>query len=448
MPNQKIQFIIDNLQENLEVEAKNWLNGLSENADKATLAKEIIALANSGGSYVFIGFDDVDGTLTETEPELGQFEAFTQDAVAGIIQRYITPPCQCRVANYSMTGSDIQHPVIEVPGSHRTPLFAARGAPDGELDNGKVYVRRPGGNSEQARNQDDWEKLIERLVKARQSEMLGAFREIVNPSEAVIPEVNNDFEDWQERNLQAWKDITEQFAADDPRRLSAGFWTVSFAIDTFETETLNALRDVIDRQMPKHSGWPPFTYLHRDPVQPRAHGDTITAYIGSVRENEQPEERADHADYWSISRSGQGFLLRPMQEDCPGYPGEIYPMPEGPFFDWVFPIYRMTEVFRYIQTLSQHFSEDDATFRVHLKYYNTAGRRLETGTRNFILNDGAVCAVDELESSIAASVAEIETNLEEILFSLLAPIYEQFEFTELPRQLVTNVVADALSNHF
>lgn len=36
---EKIQFIIDNLQEGLDVEVKSWLNGLQDKADKSKLAK-------------------------------------------------------------------------------------------------------------------------------------------------------------------------------------------------------------------------------------------------------------------------------------------------------------------------------------------------------------------------------------------------------------------------
>ena len=77
MPDEKIQFIADNLQENLEVEVKNWLNGLQAKSDKAILAREIIALANHGGGYIFIGFDDKGATLPEIAPAVGELEAFT-----------------------------------------------------------------------------------------------------------------------------------------------------------------------------------------------------------------------------------------------------------------------------------------------------------------------------------------------------------------------------------
>lgn len=181
MPDERIQFIIDNLQESLDVEVKNWLNGLASRDDEARLAKEIIALASGGGSYVLIGFDDAGADSPEIEPEEGQLEAFTQDAISNLVERNAMPPCQCRVEEYKRAGSEQEHPVIVVPGEHRTPVWARRGSPNDELQNGKVYIRRPGGRSEVARNQDDWEKLIDRLIQARQADILDAIREIITP---------------------------------------------------------------------------------------------------------------------------------------------------------------------------------------------------------------------------------------------------------------------------
>ncbi len=445
MTDPKVQFIINNLQESLEVEAKNWLNGLQDNTDKARLAKEIIALANNGGGYIFIGFDDEGADLPEIQPNAGELEAFTQDQIAAIVQRYVTPPCQCRLEFATKEGSEIVHPVIVVPGNHRTPLFAVRGGPNGELESGKVYVRRPRGYSEVARTQDDWEKLIERLVKARQSEMLGAIREVLDPSSRILAEEESSLEDWQTESYAAWQEIVSAFEADDPRRLERGHWTVSFAIRPFETENLRQLNTALDWEMPKHSGWPPFTYLHRDPVRPWAQGDLITAYLGGLQPEEQPADRVQHCDFWRISRDGKGFMLRPMQEDGEGYPGRVYPRPVGPFFDWVFPIYRMTEVLKFIEALGERFGGEVAEFELLVTYYNTSGRRLTQSGNRYYLRDGATCHVDQLQSRILAPITDIATNLEELIFALLTPIYEQFEFTELPRQLVTNVVAEVLA---
>src|SRR5690606_41306630 len=91
-----------------------------------------------------------------------ELEGYSQDAIAGIVQRYVTPPRQCTIGCYSREGSTVRHPVITVPGSHRTPLWAARSSPDEQtLRTDTVYVRAPAGFSETARTQDDWERRSE-----------------------------------------------------------------------------------------------------------------------------------------------------------------------------------------------------------------------------------------------------------------------------------------------
>ena len=96
--------------------------------------------------------------------------------------------------------------------------------------------------------------------------------------------------------------------------------------------------------------------------------------------------------------------------------------------------------------LADRFGGENAIFQLLVTYHNTEGRSLSQAGHRYNLFDGATCHNNELESRMEASVSEIATNLEELVFSLMVPIYEQFNFTELPRNLVTNVVAEALGN--
>ncbi len=54
--------------ETLEVELKNWLDIVGSNEHKATLAKELIALANHGGGYVVFGFDETGDGVVPAAP--------------------------------------------------------------------------------------------------------------------------------------------------------------------------------------------------------------------------------------------------------------------------------------------------------------------------------------------------------------------------------------------
>ena len=316
MNNERIQFIIDNLQETLEIEVKNWLDGLCNNESKAKLAKELIALANHGGGLLFIGFEESKEGHPEITPKDEEAKAFSQDAVANIIQKYAEPPFQCEIGYFKRTGSNISHPVIEVTGGHRTPIFAKSGSPDGQkLQSGIVYVRRPGGYSEPCRIQDDWEKLLDRLVKSRQTEQLEAIREILNPQTYPIAHAEDSLEQWDSESYQTWNKLIDQLPPQSPHRLASGHWTFSFSINPIQQPTLAELNDALERQMPRLSGWPPFTYLHQQPKRPNAYGETVQAWLVDPKNTSDTDPC--RSDFWRVSRDGYGFLLRPMQEDDP-----------------------------------------------------------------------------------------------------------------------------------
>ena len=81
-----------------------------------------------------------------------------------------------------------------------------------------------------------------------------------------------------------------------------------------------------------------------------------------------------------------------------------------------------------------------------LEYEGTDGRYLEQDSLRYNLSRGGTCRQDSIKNSISAPLSDISTNLQEILLSLLGPIYEQFDFTVLPPALVHNVVREALGS--
>lgn len=442
---ERIRHEIENLQEGLDVEVKNWLNGLATNDEKAKLAKEIIALSNHGGGYIFIGFDDEGEGHPEIEPEVGESEAFNQDNLAAIVSRYIQPPMQCAVSFHSREGGEIRHPVITVPGKHRTPVWAARASPDERtLQQGKIYIRRPGGASEEARNQDDWEKLLERLVAARQSEQLEAIRTILNP-QVGLDQVDQSLEDWDAESLRIWQGLVEPLAPEDARRFSSGYWSFAFEVDGIRRLDLGELAVFVEREAPRYSGWRPFTYLYRDPGRPIPRGDEIQAWLAQTWQAEPVQVQAGTADFWRLSNDGRGFSLRPYQEDQPEYLEGRLPQPEGRYLDWTLPIYRMVEFLKFVEAYGNRFANPESNFNASVRYSGLLDRELTQHRYRYQVNERGPATVDEVESSVSGSIGTIELNLEEMVYSLLRNVYTQFSFTELPRRLVANVTRDALA---
>ena len=449
MSDPRIQFLIDNLQESLDVEVKNWLGGLGSNEEKSKFAKEIIALANNGGGYIFIGFGDKGAGHPGLTPLTSEKEAFTQDAIAAVVNSYITPAFQCSLGWYRRAGSQIKHPVISVPGGHRTPVFAKRSSPDGaeateRLQNNVVYVRRPGGQSEPPRSQDDWAKLLERLVKARQGDLLDAIREILNPLNTLAEPASTLLE-WQDESLKAWQSRISALKPGDGRRLESGYWSFAFLVLLDNPPSLAEINDALRKGLSHLSGWPPFTYLHQTPMRPVAQGDVMEAWLANTHDQNQFIDHNGDNDFWRVSRSGKGFLLRPMQEDEPGYLSNRYPPPQGKSFDLTLPIYRMAELLKLVEAFGLKFADENARYDVLLRYYGMKDRTLQQHKWEYALRDGARCHSEMLESRLSGIISELSTNIEERVFALLTPVFEQFDFTKLPKVIVDNVVKEALT---
>ena len=65
-----LQPLISEPREDLAVEYKTWLD-ITQEKGKATLAKACIALANHGGGFVVIGFDEHADSLSSIERAAG-----------------------------------------------------------------------------------------------------------------------------------------------------------------------------------------------------------------------------------------------------------------------------------------------------------------------------------------------------------------------------------------
>ncbi len=113
-------------------------------------------------------------------------------------------------------------------------------------------------------------------------------------------------------------------------------------------------------------------------------------------------------------------------------------------FDWELPIYRMTEMLKLIEWLGLAYATVDSTFQMRVTYFGTNGRRLTQHRLRYMLHRGGMAHVDSISSQISGRIGEIALNTEEMVFSLLRPVFAQFDFAELPRQLVDNVVQDVV----
>jgi predicted HTH transcriptional regulator len=122
----QLESLTRNPREELRVELKDWLD-LSQGEHGAVLVKAILALANHGGGYVLIGYDDV--TRQPISSPTNMISGYDQDTVNGIVRRYSDPQIHVQVEQApDNNGND--HPVLVVPGGHSVPVRCQRDGPN------------------------------------------------------------------------------------------------------------------------------------------------------------------------------------------------------------------------------------------------------------------------------------------------------------------------------
>jgi predicted HTH transcriptional regulator len=177
--NADLQELLARPREALDIEIKGWLD-LSDNNQRADLAKAILAIANHGGGFVIMGLDEnEEGQFSPGVNRPADFSALSQDDIQNAIQKYLDPAIQCRVIHVMHPDGHGTFPIVAVPGGHRTPIKAKSGSPDGKLVASRIYIRRPGPKSEEPQTSAEWDQLFERCIRSRREELLDGIRDLL-----------------------------------------------------------------------------------------------------------------------------------------------------------------------------------------------------------------------------------------------------------------------------
>jgi hypothetical protein len=450
--NNLLDHLVNEPRETLDIEVKEWLD-LSDNDHRAALAKEIIALANNGGGYVVAGFKELnDGSFTTALPPPASLDTWSQDAIQAVVAKYIDPGFQCRVSHrVSTASSGGKHPIIAVPGGHRVPVRAKAGSPDGKrLVPHRVYIRRHGPNSEEPKSADEWDRLFDRCLQNRKAELLDAMRAIM---EGIVPIATptipltttflDKFTAFQDQASARWAKRVESLPRDVTPRFPFGYYDAAFAIEgNFERKSLTELSEIIGTVVRNHSGWPPFLTIRRTPHTPRPVDGAVECWIGP-----EPDGSCDipaHHDFWRISPEGFLFTRRGYQED-----GLFQDMEPGKFFDITSPTLRLGEAVLEASYIANALSATEANLLCHFKWTGLSGRGLTSrGNPNRRLYSHYAAAQDTYQADGTIALSALPDALPELVFRILAPLYELFDFFKFPKRLVEEELATMSRNQF
>lgn len=435
--------LISDPREDLSTEYKQWLD-LSESEHKATLAKAAIAIANHGGGFIVIGFSDDNQQLqSETKPE--NIAEIDQDTVNSAVRRFATPEFHCSVYFITHNETNVEHPIISVPGNLTVPVMCKRDC-DGVVAKYRCYIRKPGPRSEEPHNGEEWQTLLQRCLRAGREDMLEAIRSIVSgraQSENPRPDALAQLEAYCLSSRTRWAAITEELPQDSPPRFPSGYYEMGFSIvgGTAATDLVDLQDRLAYARRIKHTGWTPFLDMHTPAWAPYPADDCIEAWVGRPNAENWVERDASRCDFWRASKNGSLYTIRGYSEDG------IENRPPGQLIDLVLPVWRVGEGLLFAARFADRFP-DAEDIAIWYRFTGLNDRCLTSVQGNRAIFDDRISRTNDVQNGTQVTIAQALDNTAEVVHSLLVPLYEKFDFFDLPFVLVEEELERLRSGNF
>lgn len=268
-----------------------------DEGDKATccaLVKDILAMANTIGGYIFVGVaEGANGFVREGLSEV-QAASWETTRVNRFVQNYADPPVNTSLRK--MTHDCKTFVVIGVPRFTDTPHICQKEYP-GILTAPTIYVRTDNNESGPLKTSADLRTIVEQAVRNRSDALLTSFRAILTGS--GIKGGSSDEERFQDQ----FHDAIARFEEVDPfkGRGYVGHREVAFHPARFDTRrfALEQLREAAERASVDYAGWP-FLFISRSrPDLVYAVQDGLEAVI-----QDRDFQENDRVDFWRFQQSG------------------------------------------------------------------------------------------------------------------------------------------------
>lgn len=375
----QLQALLAHPREDLHIEVKGWLD-LTDEEQKADLAQAMLALANSGGGYILIGFTQGDTGYIPQQPRPQDLQMYSHDIVNGIIQSYADPPFHCEVYPVPHPHTGELFPIILVPGGHRVPIRAKRDGPGNcHVRQNTYYIRRPGPSSEPPRTAQEWDDLLRRCLFAQREELLNSIRAIflgkISSREADLETARKALDEWILQSRVRWEEVvTQRLGQNGRKRYEHGIWSVAYAIiGDFEPPSLSGLKELLMKVEGHESGWPPWWVPTQDPIKPYPYEGVVECLIAEPEHDGFFSDGA-HSDFWRASSEGKLFLLRGYQDD--GHDAQEKGIQPGTVFDFVLPIWRVAECLLHAHRLATRLAGQSASVLIRFTWEGLANRVL------------------------------------------------------------------------
>lgn len=427
--------LVDYPRESASVEIKNWID-LADQAHRAHIARELLALANAGGGFLVFGFDEVGGTFTPATPQPTDLSSYGQDALNAVVARYAEPRFEVQVELVPRSDGQSTHPVVIVPGDLDTPVRACRDGPERKhIQLNTYYVRRPGPESAPIQTGREWDELLDRCVRTKREVLIERIREIIQGPEALQQSAATE-----DRSLEMYVDLAlarfQELAMGGlpegyPGRYEFGTWHFAYRVtDHTERLSLADLKRTLEQVVGHETGWPPWWLPTTPDNAPRVWDDRIECWMASGTFLD-----GSHSDYWLADPGAMLFLLRGYEDDS-GERGA--PIEPGRKLDLTLPVWRVGACLLHAARFAAAVAIDPSSARVDIdvRWNGLRGRELTTwASGHRYMMPRVNRSQDAVRSTLTVEATAISERLPEIVQALTKPLYEAFEFFEPPAGL-------------
>ena len=204
------QHLLTSPGERQDVEYKASIPFAADSEFGLKLVKHILGMANIGGGWIVIGHQD--DTL-QPDPNHSEKVTHTYDPtpLSAVVKKVVAPGQTVRLVVHKEMNprTGLVYPIIRVEGFERTPFICRSTKPDSNpvLQQGKVYIRRPGAETTEIQTPEDWDELLKRCVSQRRGEFLAEFadlaRRMLAGDAAPTQDAKAALENWMDKRKAA-----------------------------------------------------------------------------------------------------------------------------------------------------------------------------------------------------------------------------------------------------
>jgi transcriptional regulator with XRE-family HTH domain len=249
--------------------------------------------------------------------------------------------------------------------------------------------------------------------------------------------------------LTRWQELTKSLPDNSPGRFTNGSFQFDYALESeFPNFELYKFKDILEKAVVRHTGWPLFLFLIRHELSPYEKDGVLECWLrpADMPGVNRPLGDAAHCDFWRAAPSGRCFIMRGYQEDSQDT------FPPGTIFDTTLPVWRMGELLLHAASLASLMTENikDVKVRMRARYSGLSGRVLRNwgNPSSDLMFEGGAARSDEAVLETTVAVQDINEKLAEVLHPLVASLFERFGVTGLSLDRVRGEVGRLTANSF